>query len=468
MKQICTLLLFFAFCLFAPAAAKPAYKITLNVDGGKDTALILGCHYGQYYDFLDTAYNNGRGRFVFEGDKELKPGLYFFTNNKNRYFEFVVYHEKPTFTFTTKDENWHQYMKVKGSMQNQALLYYRERENYLYNELQAGRKQLDSADFVEFQRQQLLRIDSLKLSLLTTYPDAMIGKMIYATKDIDVPRTADDGTPLTNYQRRDYLLAHYFDNIPIDDDFIVRTPKEVFYKRVMEYVDRYLQGWPPEAIIPLLDTLIERSAPAPEVFHWLVHNLTEHYLQSTIMIYDEIYVHLVMRYFATGRAFWVPPTAVDEEVARATKWERLLVGREAPELILFDTMHRACSLHHMPSDYTLLIFWSPTCGHCKEIVPALYNLFEEYRDSINLTAFTILTEFDEPTIVKWKKFMADHKMTDPRWVAMSGAEANVDWHEVYDVSSTPQIYLIDNSNHHILAKKVGADIMRQIFKKLIK
>lgn len=450
------------------ATAKPAYKITLQVDGSRDSALIMGYHYGPDLLILDTAYNNGRGRFVFEGDEELNPGLYFLSNNKNRYFEFVVYHEKPTFTFTTKDENWHQYMRVKGSVQNQVLLDYREKENYLYNEIRAGETQLDSASFVDFRRQQWLRIDSLKLSLRTATPNAMIGKMIYATKDIDVPRSDTDGRTLSDRERYDYLLTHYFDNMPLDDDFIVRTPKEVFYKRVMDYVDKVMRGLPPEMAIPLLDSLIERSDPAPEVFHWLVHNLTEHYLQSNIMVYDEIYVHLVLRYFATGRAFWVPPTAVDEEVERATKWERLLVGREAPELVLFDTLQRPVSLHHMPSAYTLLIFWSPTCGHCKEIVPQMYQLFNEYKDRLDLTAFTILTEFDEQTTAKWKKFMRDHKMTDPRWIALSGAQANVDWHDVYDITSTPQIYLIDNSNHKILAKKIGPDIMRQICETLIK
>ncbi len=465
MKRI---LLAIAIISSLAAAAKPAYKITLQVDDSKDTAVIMGYHLGDALYIMDTARNNGHGRFVFEGDTELRPGLYFFSNNAEHYFEFVVYHEKPTFTFRTKEEHWNRHMTVKGSAQNQVLLEYRAATNRYYDEIKAGQQQLDSAQFVEFKQERSLWLDSVTHAIVYANPDAMISKMLYSLKDIDVPRTAADGTPLSDRQRYDYLLAHYFDNMPLDDDFIVRTPKEIFYKHVMDYVEKYMRGMPPEMAIPLLDTLIERSSPAPEVFHWLVHNLTEHYLQSPVMVYDEIYVHLVMRYFATGRAFWVPPTAVDEEVERATKWERLLVGREAPELILFDTLHRAASLHHMPSAYTLLLFWSPTCGHCKDIVPKLYSLFEEYKERIDLTAFTILTEFDDQTVAKWKKFMRDHNMNDPRWLALNGAEANIDWHDVYDISSTPQVYLIDNSNHKILAKKIGPDAMKQICETLIK
>ena len=120
----------------------------------------------------------------------------------------------------------------------------------------------------------------------------------------------------------------------------------------------------------------------------------------------------------------------------------------------------------MKGDYTLLVFWSPTCGHCREVIPAVYKVFEEYSDSINLTAFTILSEPDETTVVKWKKFINDHTMHNPRWIHLNGAEANVDWREVYDITTTPQIYLIDNKDHTFIAKKLNANILRDICKNI--
>ena len=62
------------------AAKKPAYKITLQVDGSTDSMLLLCFYYAQNERIQDTAFNNGKGRFVFEGDEVLKPGLYFFIN----------------------------------------------------------------------------------------------------------------------------------------------------------------------------------------------------------------------------------------------------------------------------------------------------------------------------------------------------------------------------------------------------
>lgn len=469
MKKANALTLFiFLFALPLLAfGAKKGYKITFVAEGNTDSVLYLGYHYAQHRYYCDTATAEGKGKFVFEGTKELYPGLYFITNGKDKYVELVVYHEEPRFKLTTDDANWKLRMSVKGSKQNEVFYNFNRANELLYQELEEAQSSLDSANFVLFRRNHIKRLDSLRYSFLEQYPDYMISRMMFATKDITVPTKHPDSTAMSDRERYDWFMHHYFDNVPLDDDFIVRTPKAVFYDRVMEYVDKHMNRMPPDMICPLLDSMIDRSEPAPEVFKWLVHTMTEHFLQSRVMVYDEVYCHLALRYYGSGKAFWSSPSVVDEIVERANKWEPLLVGKVAPGLILFDTLHRVHSLHHMPGNYTLLLFWSPTCGHCRDIIPAVYKVFEQYADSVDLSAFAILTEPDEQTVEKWKKFIADHQMTDPRWVHLNGGEANVDWRQVYDVTTTPQIYLIDNRDHKFVAKKLGADILNDVLRSLL-
>lgn len=441
--------------------AKGGYKFTLQIDGCKDSMVLVCYYHAQTLRVLDTAFNDGHGKFVFQGDRELKPGLYYFSNEKGKTVDFVVYHEKPHFKFRTDDRNWERNISVSGSRQNTLFFNFNRSTEHVYDAVRAARDEMDSAAFLEFRRQQFLRIDTIRMEFIAKHPDAMLSKMMLATKDPAAPPDSLKGN-----DRYFYIMHHYFDNMPLDDDFLVRTPRSVFYERVNEYVEKRMHGLPPELVIPLVDSLIDRSEPAPEVFNWLLLTLTERYLQSNIMVYDEIYVHLVQRYFATGKASFLSPSTIDEQVERANKWDRLLVGREAPELILFDTTRRVWSLHHMPGRYTLLLFWSPTCGHCRDIIPAVYKVFDRLADSLDMTAFAILSEPEESTIVKWKKFLAEHNMTNPRWVNLNGGEANIDWREVYDVTTTPQIYLINNETHKFLAKKLSADLLEQICKQL--
>jgi thiol-disulfide isomerase/thioredoxin len=457
-------LFFLLLVLLLPMAAqsKPtAYKLTLQVDGSTDSMLLLCYYYAQNRMVTDTAFNNGHGRFVFEGDRELHPGLYYFTNNKDRFLDFVIYGEKLNFKFHTDNRDWRKNVTVSGSPQNTLFFNFNRSTEQVYNEMEAAQAEMDSAEYEAYRRQCFLRLDTLRMDFIAAHPESMLARMMKATKDPALPPDSLQGN-----DRYFYFMHHFFDNVPLDDDFIIRTPKAVFYDRVNEYVDKHMQGLAPSMVNPLLDSLIDRSEPAPEVFKWLLLTLTERYLQSNVMVYDEVYVHLVQRYFAAGKADFLSPSTVDEQIERAAKWERLLVGREAPELILFDTTRRVWSLHHMPGRYTLLLFWSPTCGHCRTIIPDIYKVFDRVADSLDMTAFAILSEPEESTIVKWKQFLKDHEMDNPRWINLNGGEANVDWREVYNVETTPQIYLIDNETHKFLAKKLNAELLELISKQL--
>lgn len=459
MKRLTILLLLLLSA--AAVMAKGGYKFILQIDGNKDSMMLLCYYYAQDKMVMDTAFNNGKGGYVFEDKRDLLPGLYFFINEKGRSIDFVVYHETPKFKFHTDDRDWQRNMTVSGSRENTLFFNFNRSAEALYEELESQRAEMDSATYKMKAKQLVGRLDTMRLDFIAKHPETMLARMMNAM--YEPPRPPDS---LKGNDRYFFVMHHYFDNVALDDDFIIRTPPRVFYNRVSTYVDKNMEGLMPSEIIPLLDTLIDRSEPAQEVFKWLVLKLTEKYLQSNVMVYDEVYVHLVQRYFATGKVTFLSPSVIDEQVERASKWEHLLVGRVAPELILMDTTHRAWSLHHMQGDYTLLLFWSPGCGHCRTIIPEVYKVFERVADSLNMMAFAILSEPDDATVVKWKKFLVDHGMTSPRWINLNGGEANVDWREVYDVTTTPQIYLIDNRTNKIIAKKLNASLLETFCKQL--
>lgn len=457
-----------AVAMPAWARKKPLYDISLKIEHNKDTVMYLGCYYGKGNQVLDTARVDSKGRFVFSSTEQaLKPGLYFFANPQGTYVEFVVYGEKPFFTFETDESNWTANMKVKGSRQNDFFYQFQRADIAVSQDLDKNRVLMDSVAFKAYTHDALLRLDSVKQSCIDNHPEMFLSKMMLATQSVFTQLVDEKGDTLTDNQRRDYFMRHYFDNIPLDDEAVLRTPRAVFHDRTMAYFDSYLKYAMPEAIIEYMDPVLDRAKAAPEVFQWLLIKLTQKYLQSNVMVHDEVYVHLVKKYYASEDNFWSTPSSIDKELLRANKWERLLVGREAPELILFDTNHVPHSLHALPAKWKLLVFWSPSCGHCKHVIPAVYKVFDQYREQYGLMAFTILTEPDDKTRKLWKEFMVEHGMTSPAWLSLDGGEANVDWHDVYDITSTPQIYLLDENNV-IQAKKIGESSIEQILNAVCK
>lgn len=466
MKKIASLLLL--LLLLSPTLwAKDHYRITLTIEGNNDSMLVMGRYIANTNGVVDTAWRDRKGRFVFSGEKELAPGMYFFANKKGTYVEFVIYNEKPFFDFSTKEENWTAHLKVKGSKENEFLCQFNALKTRMYEKMDAQYKVMDSVAFGKYARQCRQTLESQLDSITDAQPDRMISKMRHCARQIMVPEADSEGFKLSDRQRFDYLMEHYFDNYPLDDPFLFYTPKWVFYEPVMRYFDHYLKETPPDYICRWADTLIERTRPAKATFQWLVGELINKYLKSPIMVYDSVYVHLSRKYIVSGEAWWVEPSTINEEAERVAKWEKLLVGKVAPELILFDTLHNAHSLHYMPADYKLLIFWSPTCGHCKTVIPALYQKFEQFSQKCSISAFAILSEPDDHTRKLWKKFMNEKGINHLRWINLDGGEANVDWHEVYDVTTTPQIYLLDSENK-ILAKKLNADTFEMVMNALLK
>ena len=462
----------FAFLLAAmlvvPAQArkKPNYEITLKIENGKDSMMYLGYYFAKGNRVVDTALLDSKGRFVFSSTKDtLAPGLYFFANAKGNYVDFVVYHEKPFFQFETKEEDWTMYMVVKGSVQNEFFNNFHQIDMKYAKDLAQMHRGMDSATFANYRRKKLLQLDSIKQSLVDNNPEMFLSKMLLVNKEVIPPLVDEKGDTIPDSVRRVSYLDHYFDNIPLEDNAVIRTPKAVFYDRVMNFFDKQLQYASPTEIIKYADKVLQRSKKSPDVFMYLTNTLTQKYLQSSVMVHDQVYVHLVQNYYSTDDNFWASPSSIEKEAVRAAKYERLLVGKEAPELILYDTLRTPYSLHSLPNKWKLLIFWSPNCGHCQHAIPAIYKVFEQYRDEYNMIAFTILSDPDDKTRGEWKKFLNDHEMNDPAWLSLDGGEANVDWHEVYDVIATPQVYLIDEDNI-IQAKKLGASTIENVIKAL--
>ena len=440
---------------------KKGYNITLHIENNTDSVFYLGNYYANNMYAIDTAVRDKKGNFVFsKKERTLPAGLYFFTNPAHDYVEFMVFEEYPDFKFTTDNSDWAGKMKVQGSKQNELFIEYRQRNKVLYHELDSLKKVVtDPAAYKQLSRDKRHSLDSLYIN---KYPNTMVGMMLKAMWEPDVPETDSAGNALTNRQRFEYYMDHYFDNMAMDQDFLVRTPEVVFYNRINNYLDKSLRGSDPETLIFYIDQMIDRARPSKEVFKYLVHSITEKYLQSKVMSYDEVYVHMIKRYYASGEAFWSSPSFIDEETKRANTWERLLIGKPAPELVMKDIDGRPRYMYQIPNKYTLLVFWSPSCGHCKTTIPELYEVFSRFRQRCDIAGYAVLSEPDDQTRPKWRKFIDDHHL---EWFNMDGGEANIDWHEVYDVETTPQIYLLDKDKV-ILAKKFTPESFEYILRTL--
>ena len=439
---------------------KKGYKFTVEINNASDSVIYLGQYYNKNQYAIDTAFINKKGQFIFEKkDKELKPGLYFITNNKNKLAEFTINKEPLNYKFYTDDANWTLHMEIKGSKDNEKFMDYQQIRRDMNMAMEEARQKYSDEEFKSYRREQGRKLDSINKAFVAQDPTHILSIIMSATKEIDVPVVDSLGDSLSQREQYEYYATHYFDNMALDNEAILRTPAYVFYERVERYFDQVVNGATPETICKYADILLEKASPAKDVFKYLVLYIAEKYLQTNIMSYDAIYVHMIEKYYMTGDAFWASPSDIDFETKRAMTWKKLLIGEKAPELILKNQEGEWHSFYEVPNKYTLLIFWAPSCGHCATIIPALYNFYKEYKDVYDIGAYAINTDIGPEEVEKWKKYVQDKGLD---WDNYNGGEANVDWHEVYDIISTPVIYLLDQDKK-IIGKKLDADILKKLF-----
>src|SRR5690606_21758214 len=99
-----------------------------------------------------------------------------------------------------------------------------------------------------------------------------------------------------------YFKSHYFDNINLKDDRIVRT--SIFHNKLDNYLNKTLiQN--PDSIIVDVDKLISKVDRGSEVFKYVVHYTTYNFETSKIMGMDKVFVHMVDNYYKDDIAFWM-------------------------------------------------------------------------------------------------------------------------------------------------------------------
>src|SRR5574344_544894 len=453
-----------AFLFVCTNGLKAQYNITLKIAGAQDTVMYLGRYYLNGTYALDTAYSK-KGKFVFQNKtRVLEDGIYFCLTAKGAYFEFIMDKDQ-TFTLSTDNRNWNQYMSVKGSEVNQRYFTYMKSSSALNDKMKALIAQKSSLPKEEYETKAAkLREenDSLKIKYMQTYPEDLLSKVFVATKSIEVPTISviykADGVSVDSLamQRKeyDYYLHHYFDNIDLTCSGLLFTPKTVFYDYYNRFWDEEMKYQTIDSIFSYASSLVDKSEKNPVMYKFFMHDITERYLQSPYMGHDEVYVKMIQKYFATGKATWMGPSDIEKEVSRAEKWSHSSLMKEVPELICPDQSGIMQSLYSMRTKYKLLIFWAYDCGHCAVEVPKFYKFYKENKDKYDLSVMAVNSA---PDTAQWQESIKKHGFEqDDRWLNVNGLVANYDWHEYFDLDVTPVIFILDSDNR-IIGKKVKGD-----------
>jgi peroxiredoxin len=154
---------------------------------------------------------------------------------------------------------------------------------------------------------------------------------------------------------------------------------------------------------------------------------------------DEVFVYLVENYYMKGDAYWLSNEDLNKYIDRAMKIAPNVIGNVAPDVKTKNVLTKKDeSLYSVKGDWTLLIFYSPDCGHCQKEIPQIDSVYEAVLKAKGVKVYTVSTEGDEKKITD---FLIKNKLE--KWTNTWDPEHTGDWRSKFDVYSTPTIYLMD-------------------------
>ncbi len=459
------ILLFTLFTLlFQSYSSAQGYEISINIKNLKESNIYLGHHYGNRIFLVDSVILDKSGKGIFKKQENLGGGLYFLLYPHGQYFDFLI-DEDQDFSISADTIDFIKTVKFKNSYQNEKFFIY---QNFLSNSFininQLKEKQktlirnLDSIMIVEQQIQVLKnKIYLEKEEIVKEHPDSLISVLIKAGMPIIPPPAPRDtsGILLDSLFEYHYVKFHFFDNLNFADDRL--TKSSLLDSKVLQYLTRVI---PPfrDTILHEIDFVLEKSKANEEVYKFILNNLFAHYSRSNIINDENIFVYLAENYFINGKAPWVnedfkTKLSADIEIRKPN-----LIGKKAANFSMKSIDGKTINLRDVQNNYVILYFFNDDCSICDQVSPDLMNFYRIIKDR-GVSIIGINTGEDKEA---WKKYVEDKHL---RWINVWDPKNKSGYRELYNISGTPLIFLLDE-DQNIVAKKISVEQLMGFFNSL--
>ena len=437
---------------------KKGYEISVNISGLQDSAVYLAYHMGDKQFIKDTINLDKKGFGTFSGTEDLPEGIYLVVLPGRQYFEILISKDQ-YFSASCTYSDFFNTLRFSGSDENSYFVAYQKRWVEMQKQASAINKRLQNnkqnpdslAILTEKQKAQEVLMKSYLRTVIRDNDDNLLSVLVKGMLPVEPPDIAvPPGTfnPDSVKWIRTYLYNkdHFFDNTDLTDERLLRTP--ILQARLNAFFTNIVMQ-SPDSINKEIDRLIDKIKGNYKIYQFVAVFLFNHFRESEIMGHDAVVVKLADDIYLSGKADWVSEEFKNDLRKQVELIRPNLIGRKAQNLIMDSYKGIFVALDDIDKDFTILYFWEPDCGFCKEATPKLKAYYEKARNE-GVEVFAVCTTSDRG---KWEKYIEENQLT---WINGWDPERKSNFGYYYNVQNTPLIYILDKKKT-IIAKKIGVD-----------
>ena len=470
MKNITTLV----FLLISVASfAKEGYRIQLKLTDKKDSMVYLAHYFGKNFPTIyksDSAKLDKNGNAVFEMKEKIVGGIYIvLPSDRNSYFEFLL-NDGDNVSITATMNDLPGSIKFKNSPVNEDFLKYQmflieygKKQKSLQAELESAKTNKDTATVYSKMKEAGKEFTGYRRSYVKENPNTLLASIFNALEIPEVPEGKHylpDGKE-DSFFAYHYYRNHYWDGFNFKDDRLIHTP--ILERKLDEYFNKIVPQQE-DSVIIAADTILSKMRGSENLFKFTLNWLSTNAQRTKVMGMDKVFVHLVEHYYMKGDAFWLGSEELSKYIDRAKDIAPNVINNPAPPFKAVDADGKEQSLYDFKAKYTLLIFYSPDCGHCITEVPKVDSVYRAVLKDKGVRVFAFNIDREE---LKWREFITKHNLYD--WLHVWDPNVKSRYWALYDVKATPSIYLLDEDkvirgkklDHSTIAKALEITEMRE-------
>lgn len=453
-------------CLL-PMISKAQTDIKFDIKHYPSDTMIFGYYMADRLLVYDTLYRQEDHLFHVIQDTAMKQGIYIMVSvPQDLFFYQVIVDDKEQDFLVVVDSTSEATISFSGSQENGRFYGYLDYIKEARLEIENIDKVLSTTDSTLVSIIDQLQKDKVMINamvqreqerLINEYPESITALLLKSNLPFEFP-AFDGSAEEIEEQRFNYYRDNYFKNIDLHHPAIIRTP---FIHDRMKYYEEKLTYNIPDSIIKTVDYLLGSLPPDSEIYQFYLSYFLNKYANSPYIGMDAVYVHLALEYYAKGKAPWMPEENKREIVSMAQKMKPVLIGKQAPDFRLVKQDGTPVVLSELDNEYTVVVFWKPSCGHCTKAMPDIIAFQEAYKDQ-DIQVVAICTDGTSKPEECWQGVKDKNMESLTNLIDASGKDRVV---SKYYAISTPLIYFIDREGK-IAIKKVPAENMGAVIESL--
>ena len=439
-------------------------NISITLTPLKNCKVYLGSHFGKTMALVDSAFLNEKSQGAFKGPTKLTGGIYFVVSPQLT-IQFELLMDAEQHFSMAADTALKDKAVITGSFENDLFKNYSAftltKGRYmaqLENEFRAQKSKEDSIRI----RNEIVKTDKelqdYRNNISKKNANSLLAMLLNTMKRPTLPAIPIvKGKPDSLYPYR-FVKDHFWDDVAFNDDRLLRTP--FFEQKLDDYFKNFVSP-EPDSVISEVKYILLSARTGKEIYPYLLTKFTNKYMTPEFMGQDKVFVYLFENFYAKGDTVLLSPASRKTITERAYSLMANQIGLPAPALNLTDTTGKISPLYNIDAPFTIVAFWDPNCGHCKEEIPRLDSMYKAKWKAFGVAVYSV--NIYENEIPAWKKFIKDKNLVgwthayETKEAKAAGEKAGQpNYRQLFDIYKTPTLYLLDKDKH-IIAKQLSLE-----------